>query len=118
MYSLGAKLSVFLCRSTTTIQLEVISGTVVTYLSLSKSYWTQTLVSSPREITAKLHLNLLLGVANERQLSRHHPVVQIWRPLLHRQRRMVVAVKCLLDLVRRCAGLGGHRCTRLGVDQI
>src|SRR3954452_19267524 len=60
--SLGAKLSV-VC-----VQVHVnrlIAGAIVTFLSLSESYWRQTLVSSPREICCCLHLNLPLWVTSE-----------------------------------------------------
>ena len=44
---------------------QVIVGAVATYCTTLESYWRQTLVSSLREITATLHLNLPLGVTNE-----------------------------------------------------
>src|SRR4051812_12798842 len=61
LYSLGAKLS-GVCAGPGQ---PLISSAVVTFLSLSKSYWRQTLVSSLREICCCLHLNLSLWVTNE-----------------------------------------------------
>src|SRR3954471_23997911 len=44
---------------------RLIAGAVVTFLSLSESYWRQTLVSSPTEICCCLHLNLPLWVTKD-----------------------------------------------------
>src|SRR3954463_10184988 len=67
MYSLGAKLFVSVCRSTSTLQPKANSGAVATYLYLLESYWSILNLSIFAKGKLLLHCisNLPLGVTNE-----------------------------------------------------